>query len=320
MKIVFLDSQTVSNGDISLDELMTFGDFTIYDRTPKNEVASRVGDAEVVICNKSAFTREVFEKCPNLKYIGLTATGFNNVDLDAANDHGVIVTNVPEYSTNAVAQHVFALMLHHFSKIAYYAQTVADGDWIRSPIFSYFDNPVYEIANLTLGIIGFGSIGKKVCEVANAFGMNVLVHTRTIPDGNFNAEFVSLDELLGRADVVTIHCPLNEQTKELINLENLKKMKKSALLINTARGPVINESDLAFALNNDIIAAAGLDVVAVEPMLETNPLINAKNCFITPHIAWAPRQTRERLVKIVAQNLDAWINNSQQNVVNKGSV
>lgn len=322
MKIVFLDTHTVSKGDVKFDAIAELGDVSFFDYTKNEDVAARIGDSDAVICNKSPITRDVFEKCPNLKYIGLTATGYNNVDLEAATMHGAVVSNVPEYSTNAVAQHVFALILHYFNRVSEYSKGVAEGDWINSTMFSYFHLPIYEISDLKIGIIGFGSIGKKVCEIASAFGMKVLVYTRTKPikNNDNNVEFVSLDELLSNSDVVTIHCPLNEQTQNLICEKNLVKMKNTALLINAARGPIVNEDDLAFSLNNDIIAAAGLDVVAVEPMLESNPLRTAKNCFITPHIAWAPKQTRERLINIVAQNLKAFIKNSPQNIVNKGSV
>jgi len=316
MKIVVLDFDTVSAGDIDSSELTALGDVTYYGFTEDIDVASRIGDADVALCTKSFFSDEIFEKCKNLRYVGIFATGFNNIDIESAARHNVIVTNVPEYSTNAVAQHAFALMLHHFSKVSEWAKSVENGDWINSTLFTYFDIPITEMACLTLGIIGFGSIGKKVSEIALAFGMKVVVFTRTIPENYSNVEFVSLDELLKISDVVTIHCPLTHQTKHLICKDTLSKMKRTALLINTSRGGIVNETDLAFALNNEVISAAGLDVVDVEPMLENNPLRNAKNCFITPHVAWSPINTRERLVKMIIDNINAWRDGTPQNVVN----
>jgi len=316
VKIVILDFDTVSSGDINFKDLEALGKVTKYGYSELNEVADRIGDAEVALCTKSVISDEVFQKCTNLKYIGLFSTGFNNVDLESATRHNATVSNVPEYSTNAVAQHVFALILHHFSKVCEYAKTVENGEWIKSTLFTYFGSPIFDISNFTLGIIGFGSIGKKVSEIAIAFGMKVISYTKKIPTNSDKVEFVSLDELLEKSDIVTIHCPLNDETKGLICEKTLQKMRKSALLINTARGGIINESDLASALNNGLISAAGLDVLTDEPMLESNPLRNAKNCFITPHIAWSPKTVRERLVKMVVDNFNAWSNGLPQNVVN----
>lgn len=315
MRIVILDGDTVSRNDIDLNIFNKFGDVSFYGFTPKKEVATRISDADVVFCNKSLITEEVLEKCKNVKYIGLFATGFNNVDLDSAKRHNVTVCNVPSYSTNAVAQHVFALVLGFYNHVSEYSKSVADGRWIRSELFSYFDIPIYELAGQTMGIVGYGSIGQKVAEIAKAFSMNVLVYTRTVRENPYDIEFVSFDELLKRSDVVTLHCPLTPKTRGLINSEKLALMKKNAILINTSRGPIVNELDLAQALENEVIAGAGLDVVTVEPMLETNPLHNAKNCVITPHIAWAPLQTRKRLVNIVIENYKAWLDGKPQNVV-----
>lgn len=320
MKIVVLDADTVSAGDIDFGSLKALGDVKIYGYTEKSDIIKNIGDADAIICNKTPITKDVIEACTNLKYIGLFATGYNNIDLQVATEHNIVVSNVPEYSTDAVAQHVFAFILNHFSRIDDYAKTVENGDWVRSKLFSYFNLPTHEISGLTLGIVGFGSIGRKVAGIAQAFGMNVIVFTRTIPDGYDNIKFVSLDELLKTSDVVTFHCPLNEQTKEVVCERTLSQMKKSAVFINTARGGIVNESNLAKALNNNVIAKAYLDVVAVEPMLENNPLRNAKNCVITPHIAWAPLKTRQRLVKTVIDNYIAFENNTPQNIVNKGSV
>lgn len=317
MKIVILDSLTVSTNDINLNNFNKLGDIKVYKNTTIDNVINHIDDAEVVFCTKAPITAKVFENCKNLKYIGLFSTGYNNVDIQAASEHNVIVCNVPEYSTNSVAQHVFAFILHHYSKISEYANSVDKGDWINTEIFTYYNIPISDISNFTLGIIGFGSIGKRVSEIAIAFGIKVIAYTRTSSKNVENIDFVSLDELLKQSDIVTIHCPLNEQTKELINSNTLSKMKKSAFLINTARGGIINENDLAFALKNGIISAAGLDVLTIEPMLENNPLRNINNCYITPHVAWSPKTIRENLINLTIENFIAWENNKPINVVNK---
>lgn len=315
MKIVILDADTVSRMDIDMTPFEKLGETTFYGFTEKNEVAGRIGDAEVVFCNKSPITDEVISSCPNLKYVGIFATGYNNVDLVSAKKHNVVVCNAPSYSTNSVAQHVFAMILEFNNSIKEYSDSVKNGDWVNSKLFSYFNIPIFELAGQTLGIFGFGSIGKKVAQIAQAFGMKVIVSTRTVPQGYDDIEFISADQLFKRSDILTIHCPLTEKTKGLVNKDNLALMKKSAIIINTSRGPVINEQDLADALNNGVIAGAGLDVVCVEPMLSDNPLKNAKNCLITPHIAWAPLQTRQRLVKIVLDNYNSWLEGNPKNVV-----
>lgn len=317
MKIVILDSETVARGgDVSLEGIISLGETTVYGYTPNDEVADRIGDADAVICNKCLITENVFERCPNLKYVGLFATGYNNVDLNAAKKHGAVVCNVPAYSTDSVAQHTFALILNHFNKIREYADTVDNGDWVNYKLFTYFYIPTYELTGMTIGIIGYGDIGRRVAEIAKAFGMNVLAYTRSHQKVKAPARAVSLDELLECSDVVTMHCPLNEGTREMINRETLAKMKSTAYFVNTARGGVMNEQDLADALNNGVIAGAGIDVLTVEPMEENCPLRNAKNCTITPHIAWAPRQTRERLLETVSENLLRWTEGDPQNVVN----
>lgn len=317
MKIVILDSETVARGgDVSLEGITSLGETTVYGYTPNSEVADKIGGADAVICNKCLITEEVFAKCPNLKYVGLFATGYNNVDLEAASRRGAVVCNVPAYSTNSVAQHTFALILNHFNKIREYADTVDNGDWVNYKLFTYFYISTYELTGMTVGIIGYGDIGRRVAEIAAVFGMNVLAYTRSPEKVKAPARAVSLDELLESSDVVTMHCPLNEGTRELINKDTLAKMKKTAYFVNTARGGVMNERDLADALNNEIIAGAGIDVLTLEPMREDCPLRNAKNCTITPHIAWAPKQTRERLLGVVAENLRKWIEGEPQNVVN----
>lgn len=317
MKICILDAETVvRENDVSLDEISALGETKIIGYAPNDKVAQEIGDSDVVICNKALITREVFEKCRNLKFVGLFATGFNNVDIVAAKEHGAVVCNVPGYSTNSVAQHTLAFILNHFNKVSEYKDAVANGDWERSKLFTYFYIPIYELEGLNLGIIGYGAIGKRVAELARAFGMNILAYSRTKKDDE-DVEFCSLEELLKRSDVVTLHCPLNEGTSKLINKEALMKMKKSALLVNTSRGGVIDEDALVWALNNDIIAAAAVDVLTVEPMQPDCVLKNAKNITFSPHIAWAPLQTRKRLVTLVADNIKAWQSgNTINNVAN----
>lgn len=325
MKLCILDSETVSKNDVSLDGITSLADTTVYGSTLPNEVAERIGDSDAVICNKCRITKEVFEACKNLKYVGLFATGYNNVDIDAATQHGAVVCNVPSYSTHSVAQHTFAFILDYFNRVSEYSKTVQNGDWVNYKLFSYFYLPIFEIKDMNIGIIGFGDIGKQVAKLSIAFGMKVLVYTRTPSkakafkrENNLGDEMkvYGLKELLKESDIVTLHCPLTEDTKELINKDTLRLMKKSALLINTSRGGVINEQDLADALNNGVIAHASVDVITDEPMREDCPLRGAKNITITPHIAWAPKQTRERLLDVVAKNLKAFIDGTPINKVN----
>lgn len=316
MNIVILDSETVSRNDVSLDGITALGDCKIYGFTPNEQVAEKIGSADAVICNKCLITEEVFSKCPNLKYVGLFATGYNNVDLPAADKHGAVVCNVPAYSTNAVAQHTFALVLNYFSQIREYAQKVDEGGWVNYKLFSYFGIPTYELAEKTIGIVGYGDIGKKVAEIARAFGMKVVTYTRSPKKITDGTPAVTLEELLKTADVVTLHCPLTNDNEKMINAQSLSMMKPSAYFVNTARGGLVDEKALAEALENGTIAGAGIDVLTKEPMTEDCPLRNAKNCTITPHIAWAPKQTRERLLETVAQNLKMWIEGTPQNVVN----
>lgn len=315
MKIVLLEEKTVTQGDVSLDEFRTIGEVRGYPLTPQEKLVEYIGDADAAICNKTVFTREVMEKCPNLKYIGLCATGYNNIDIDAANDLGITVCNVPAYSTRAVAQQVFSYILHFASRTADYNADVHDGGWVRSDTFSYFTIPTFELSGLTMGIIGFGSIGSTVAEIAKSFGMKVIAATRS-PKTAAGVEFTDIDTVFAESDFISVHCPLTEQTKGLVNMERLKKCKPSAYIINTARGPVVNETELAEALDSEIIAGAGVDVVSVEPMKADNPLLKAKNCIITPHVAWAPVQTRERLIAIAADNLRKFAEGHPQNTVN----
>ncbi len=315
MNIVILDSGTLSNDDIDFKVFNKFGNVKIYDYTAYEDVLERIENAEIILCTRTPITREIIINSPKLKYIGLFSTGFNSVDINAAKEHGIVVTNAPSYSTNAVAQHVFAFILDNYSKINFYNQSVKNGDWITSKHFSYFNEPIDEIREKTLGIIGFGSIGKKVYQIAKAFDMNVIVHTRSICDEYDKNIFKSFDDVIKNSDIITLHCPLTEKTKNIINTDSLSKMKSSAMLINTARGPLINEEDLYLALKNNLISKAYLDVINTEPMQKENKLIKQNNCIITPHIAWAPLKTRQNLILLVANNLDQFINGTPQNVI-----
>ena len=314
MKIVILDWKTMTeNADLSPDCFKNLGDVQCYDFTPNNLAAERIGDADAVLCNKVLITKEVIESCKNLKYIGLFATGFNNVDIACAAENNITVCNAGEYSTMAVAQQVFAYLTHYCNKISVYDNSVKNNDWINSTSFSYFPFVTQELAGKTISIIGYGSIGKAVAKIADAFGMNILISTRTVPE-NCPYTVTDIDTAVKNADFLTLHCPLTDKTNKMVNSAFLSKMKKSAVLINTSRGPVVDENDLAEALNNNIISAAYLDVLEYEPMRENTPLRNAKNCVITPHIAWAAAETRKRLLDIVYNNLSGFLNG---NIINK---
>lgn len=317
MKIVILDSETVARNDVYLDCITALGESQVYGYTPNEKVAEHIGNADAVICNKCLITNEVFEKCPNLKYVGLFATGYNNVDLEAASRHGAIVCNVPSYSTNSVAQHTFAFILNYYNKIAEYAKTVENGDWVNYKLFSYFYIPTAELSDKTIGIIGYGDIGRKVAQLAKAFDMKVVTYTRSPRKVTDGTKTCSFEELLKTSDIVSLHCPLTDDNAKMINSQALSIMKPEAILINTARGGLVDEYALADALNNDVIAGACVDTLTYEPMREDCPLRNAKNCIITPHIAWAPRETRERLLEKVSENIKCWLDGKPQNVVNK---
>lgn len=316
MKIAVLDWYTVNiSGDISTAQLEEAGDVRIIPLTPPEDTAKNIGDAEIVLCNKVLITREVMDACPNIRYIGLFATGYNNVDIEYAAEKGIVVCNAGQYSTDAVAQQTFAYILDRFSRIRDYDTAVKNGEWERSPAFSYFPVPTAELSGKTLSIVGFGSIGRKVAEIGAAFGMNIVVSTRTQPK-DCPYEVTDLPTAAEKADVLTFHCPLTDKTAGLVNSELLSHMKPSAMLINTSRGGVVNEADLAEALNSGRISVAYLDVLEKEPMSPHTPLKNAKNCVITPHTAWAPLETRQRLVDIVCGNIKAWQNGSPRNKVN----
>ncbi|RYG04492.1 MAG: D-2-hydroxyacid dehydrogenase [Chitinophagaceae bacterium] len=319
MKIVVLDGYTLNPGDLNWDDLRKQGDLTIYERSSITEVVERVQGAEVIFTNKVPLSAEVISKLPALRYIGVFATGYNIVDIEAARSQGIIVCNVPGYSTASVVQLTFALILEHFNRVSLHAASVANGDWAGSKDFSYTLSPLTELAGKTIGIIGFGTIGQQVADVAEAFGMQVIASSRTITDQTKRKNFrwTNPESLYSEADIITIHCPLTDQTKGMINHAALVQMKTSAFLVNTARGPIIVEQDLADALNNGTIAGAGLDVLSVERPSPANPLLSAKNTIITPHIAWATREARERLMQISVNNLQSYLNGKPVNVVNR---
>ncbi len=300
MRIVVLDAATVVDGDVNLDFLQAFGEVTVYDLTPPEKAAQRIGDAEAVLCNKVPITAQVMAACPHLRYVGLFATGYNNVDIAYAAAHGVTVCNVPGYSTEAVAQHTFALILALTNRVGDYNATVARGDWVKSTTFSYFPLPLAELAGKTIGIVGYGAIGRRVGEIARAFGLQVVAcGRRPIPD----VTQLPLEELLAVADIVTLHCPLNEDSAGMMNAAAFARMKPGAIFINTARGPLVDEAALREALDSGHLLGAGVDVLCREPMTADCPLYGAPNCLITPHVAWAGVETRRRLMELVGDNL-----------------
>ncbi|MCC8167101.1 MAG: D-2-hydroxyacid dehydrogenase [Planctomycetes bacterium] len=318
MKIVVLDGYVVNPGDISWEAVEAQGDFTVYDRTPADKVVARVGDAEVVITHKVVFTADVLAKVPSVKYIGVLSTGYDLIDTKAAKERGIVVTNVPGYSTNSVAQMVFALLLEACLHVGHHSDTIHAGKWSRSPDFAYWDYPLVEIFGKTIGLVGFGQIGQAVATIAQAFGMTVLVHNRTVKT-EFESErlrFVSQGELLAESDIVSLHVPLVDTNKGMINSGAIQAMKDGAILINTARGPLVVEADVAAALNAGKLAAYCADVASKEPLPADNPLLTAKNAILTPHIAWAPREARLRLMDITATNLAAYRAGKPVNVVN----
>ena len=316
MKIAVLDWYTVNvSGDIPTDSLEAFGDVKIIPLTSPDKTAENIGDAEIVLCNKVMITKEVMDACPKIRYIGLFATGFNNVDIEYAAKKGITVCNAGQYSTNAVAQQTFAYILDHFSRIRDYDTAVKNGEWERSPAFSYFPVPTAELSGKTLSVVGYGSIGRKVAEIGRAFGMNIVIATRTFPQ-NCPYEVTDIMTAAKKADVLTFHCPLTDKTKGIIGSKLLSNMKKSAVLINTSRGGVVCEKELAEALASNRISAAYLDVLEKEPMSPDTPLKNLPNCIITPHTAWAALETRRRLVDIVCSNIRAWSDGCPQNKVN----
>lgn len=316
MDIIVLDGYTLNPGDLRWDNLKNLGNVTIYDRTNPDDVIKRIGKAPIILTNKVIIDRKIMEACPTLKYIGVLATGYNVVDITAAHEYGITVTNIPAYSTASVAQMVFAHILNITNDIATYAQEAKDGKWSSCPDFCYWNKPIIELANKTMGVVGLGNIGMAVARIAISFGMKVLAVTSKPQSSLMDGITVStLDEVLTKADIISLHCPLTDSTRELVNRESIKKMKHSAILINTGRGPLVNEQALADALNNDNIAAFGADVLSIEPASKNNPLLNAKNCYLTPHIAWATTEARTRLMDIAVENIRQFI--AGENVINK---
>lgn len=316
MKIVLTDIDTVTKGDLSFDFLNKLGEVVCYGLTSEDQVEERVKDADIVICNKTLLNRSNISGAKNLKYIGLFATGYNNIDIDYCREKGIAVCNAPSYSTDSVAQLTFALILEIVNRVRDYRDLVDKGDWIKSRTFSMFPLALMELKGKTMGIIGYGSIGAKTAEIANAFGMRVIAYNRS-PKTAPGVTFTDLDALFAESDIVSLHCPLNDQSENLINKENIAKMKNGAILINTARGPIVDENALAEALRSGKLFAAGVDVLQTEPMSENCPLYGIKNCIITPHIAWAALETRQRLLKIVEDNINAFLSGNVKNNVAK---
>ena len=319
MKIVVLDGYAANPGDLCWDELKTLGECDIYDRTAPQEVLARAKDAEVLLTNKTVLSREHIEALPALKYIGVLATGYNIVDVDAARKQGVVVTNIPAYSTDSVAQMVFAHLLNIAQQVQHHSEEVHRGRWTKSPDFCFWDTPLIELCDKKLGIVGLGNTGQQTARIALGFSMKVMAYTSK-PATQLPAEILkadSLDQLFAECDVVSLHCPLNASTQSLVDARRLALMKPTAILINTARGPLVDEQALADALNEGRIYAAGLDVLSTEPPRADNPLLTARRCYITPHIAWASTAARERLMHIMLENLRAWMKGETINCVNK---
>ncbi|MBR2978069.1 MAG: D-2-hydroxyacid dehydrogenase [Oscillospiraceae bacterium] len=318
MKIVILDGYTANPGDLSWEEIARQGELTVYDRTAPSETVERIGDAEVVFTNKVLITKDVMDACPKLRLVSVLATGYNVVDLAAAKERGIAVCNVPAYSTRDVAQMTFALLLELCHRVGHHSATVHEGRWTASKDFCYWDYAPVGLAGKTIGLVGFGAIGRTVAKIAEAFSMEVLVYSRTVrPEYETeHCRFCSLGELLEKSDVVSLHCPLTEQTERLIREETLAKMKDGAILLNTGRGPLVDEQAVAGALERGKLSGYAADVVCKEPIPADSPLLGAKNCFLTPHIAWATKDARERLLKVSAENLRAFAAGKPQNVVN----
>lgn len=318
MKIVILDGYTENPGDLSWAGFEALGELTVYDRTPADQIVPRIGDAQVVYTNKTPITRQTLDACPGVKFIGVLATGYNVVDVAAAKEKGIPVSNIPTYGTAAVGQFAIALLLEICHHIGHHSKAVHDGRWQANPDFCFWDYPLIELDGKTIGIIGYGCIGQSTGRIAQALGMKVLTfdayHDPALESDTMR--YVELDELLAQSDVISLHCPLFPETEGIINRDSILKMKDGVIIINTSRGPLIVERDLADALNSGKVYAAGLDVVSSEPIRGDNPLLKAKNCFITPHIAWAPKESRQRLMDIAVDNLKAYQAGAPANVVN----
>jgi glycerate dehydrogenase len=319
MKIVVLDGYTLNPGDLSWEELGRMGELTVYDRTKEDEIVARIGNAEIIYTNKTPLTRETLAKTPSVKFIGVLATGYNVVDTNAAKEQGIIVTNIPTYGTTAVSQFVFALLLEICHHVWAHNEEVKKGTWTNCPDFCFWKYPLFELAGKTIGIIGLGRIGQATAKIAQGFGMKVLANDeyRNKALENKGLKYVELEELLVKSDIISLHCPLFDSTRGIINRNTIAKMKDGVIIINTSRGPLVVEEDLAVALNDGKVFGAAVDVVATEPIKTDNPLLSAKNCIITPHIAWAPKESRVRLMDIAVANLEAFLKREPVNVVNK---
>ncbi len=314
MDICAFEWKSVCGLDLSFGELEKFGKIRYYGRPRDEELAGIIGEAEAVLCSKIPFTASLMDACPKLKYIGVTATGYNNIDLSAAKKRGITVTNIPDYSSDAVAQMTMTFLLQFATSFQKYTDSTARGDWTRSEIFCYYPYPLMELGEKTLGLVGMGNIGKKVARLAEAFGMKVIYFARNRKDVPY--EYVSLEELFSRSDFVSLHLPASAETEGMICKKTLSMMKKDAFLINTARGALVKEGDLRKALDEGVIAGYGADCLTVEPQKKDCPLMGAKNCLLTPHVAWAPKETRARLISILAKNLEMFLKGTPQNVVN----
>lgn len=319
MKIVILDGYTENPGDLSWEEFEKIGELKVYDRTPVESIIERIGDAEIVITNKTPINSDTLDACKNIKYIGVLATGYNVIDVDEAKKRGIVVSNIPTYGTAAVSQFVFALLLEIAHNVGHHSKAVFEGRWTNNEDWCFWDFPLIELQDKTMGIIGYGRIGKTTGKLAQAFGMKVLAND-SYPDKtleNENMKYVELEELYQKSDIVVLHCPLFPSTEGIINKASISKMKDGVIIINNSRGPLIVEEDLYEALESGKVYAAGLDVVSTEPIKADNPLLKAKNCFITPHISWAPKESRQRLMDIALNNLQAFVEGNPVNVVNK---
>lgn len=318
MKVLMPEYSTLTRGDIDMSGFEKLGDLVILDHPTREELKAELADTDLLLVNKTNVDEDLLSAATRLRYIGECATGYNNIDLAACKKRGITVTYVPAYSTDAVAQHVFAFLLEHFSRIHDYNDFVKDGGWIRSGNFSEFCFPTSELTHKTIGLVGYGRIGSKVALIAKAFGMNVLATSRSFVSGYSGdglAQFVPLDKLLAESDVVSVHCPLNDESHHLFNEKNFAKMKEGAFFINTARGPIVSEPALAAALKSGHLAGAAIDVIDTEPMKEGCPLMDVESCIITPHVAWAPKETRQRLVEVVVSNAYCWLEGEPVNVV-----
>lgn len=321
MKIVVLDGYCLNPGDLSWEKMEMLGECRVYDRTSLTdveEIVERINDAEAVITNKTPLPREVFERCTNMKYVGVLATGYNVVDVDAAKEKGIPVTNIPTYGTASVGQFTMALLLEICHHVGHHSQAVHEGKWEHNADWCFWDYPLIELDKKTMGVIGYGRIGQTTGNLAQAFGMNVLAYdAHRIPElESDTCRYVELDELFAQSDVIALHCPLFPETEGIINKESIAKMKDGVIILNDSRGPLIVEEDLAEALNSGKVGAAAMDVVSTEPIKGDNPLLKAKNCIITPHIAWAPKESRQRLMDIAVDNLKAYLDGKAVNVVN----